>query len=40
MGTEGMKVAQVNGLSVLEVGDFAFGKPSRVTAAASLGEVG
>ncbi|ADE14771.1 peptidase S16 lon domain protein [Nitrosococcus halophilus Nc 4] len=36
--TEGTEVAQVNGLSVLQLGDFAFGRPSRITATAFLGE--
>ncbi|MEZ5481512.1 MAG: ATP-binding protein [Porticoccaceae bacterium] len=36
--TEGEKVAQVNGLSVLQVGDYAFGQPSRITATARLGQ--
>src|SRR5215468_3701484 len=35
--TEGARVAQVNGLSVLDVGDFDFGQPSRVTARVSVG---
>ncbi|MBT9260312.1 MAG: AAA family ATPase [Clostridiales bacterium] len=35
--TRGRKVGQMNGLAVLELGDFAFGKPSRVTARISLG---
>jgi len=35
--TEGTRVAQVNGLSVLDVGDFDFGQPSRVTARVSVG---
>jgi lon-related putative ATP-dependent protease len=30
--TEGSQVGQVNGLSVLSVGNFAFGRPSRITA--------
>ncbi len=33
-------VGQVNGLSVLELGDFAFGMPSRVTASIGLGREG
>ena len=37
ISTEGEQVAQVNGLSVLQVGDFAFGQPSRITATARLG---
>src|SRR5579859_4757604 len=31
--TEGARVGQVNGLSVLEIGGYAFGKPVRITAA-------
>ncbi len=34
---EGAKVGQVNGIAVLELGDYSFGKPSRVTARAALG---
>lgn len=37
VATEGREVAQVNGLSVLQIGDFAFGQPSRITATARLG---
>lgn len=33
----GKKVAQLNALSVLQVGDYAFGQPSRITATARLG---
>lgn len=35
--TEGEKVGQINGLSVLSLGDFAFGKPSRITARVRIG---
>lgn len=35
--TEGEKIGQVNGLSVVELGDFAFGHPTRITASARLG---
>src|SRR5499426_3897813 len=35
--TEGARVAQVNGLSTLDVGDYHFGQPSRVTARVSVG---
>jgi predicted ATP-dependent protease len=35
--TEGQKVGQVNGLSVMEIGNFAFGQPSRITARVHLG---
>jgi ATP-dependent Lon protease len=38
--TTGGRVGQVNGLSVLEVGGYAFGKPVRITASASPGKVG
>ena len=35
--TEGEAVGQVNGLSVLSLGDYSFGKPSRITARVSVG---
>jgi len=35
--TSGAVPAQVNGLSVLSLGDFAFGQPSRITATARVG---
>jgi predicted ATP-dependent protease len=35
--TEGARVAQINGLSTLDVGDYHFGRPSRVTARVSVG---
>ena len=35
--TEGATVGQINGLSVLQIGGFAFGKPSRITARVRLG---
>ncbi|WP_089685557.1 Lon protease family protein [Billgrantia gudaonensis] len=35
--TEGHEVGQVNGLSVLTLGDFAFGQPTRITATARPG---
>jgi predicted ATP-dependent protease len=35
--TEGARVAQVNGLPTLDVGDYHFGRPSRVTARVSVG---
>ncbi|MBI4279785.1 MAG: AAA family ATPase, partial [Armatimonadetes bacterium] len=34
---EGAKVGQVNGLSVLGVGDYSFGRPSRITARTYVG---
>jgi len=36
--TEGAVVGQVNGLSVLQLGAFAFGQPSRITATARFGK--
>ncbi|MFQ5340465.1 MAG: Lon protease family protein [Anaerolineae bacterium] len=38
--TQGAVVGQVNGLSVLDLGDYAFGQPSRITASVSLGRAG
>jgi len=38
--TEGSQVGQINGLSVMEFGDFAFGRPSRVTASIAVGRDG
>ncbi len=37
---DGEKVGQVNGISVYETGDYSFGKPSRITASAYIGEKG
>ena len=36
----GEKIGQVNGLSVLDLGDFAFGQPNRITASISIGKAG
>lgn len=36
--TEGEEVGQVNGLSVIMLGNFAFGRPSRITARTRLGK--
>ena len=38
--TEGERIAQVNALSVLQLGDYRFGQVSRVTATARLGRSG
>jgi lon-related putative ATP-dependent protease len=35
--TEGREVGQVNGLSVIQLGDYTFGRPSRVTARVYMG---
>ena len=37
---DGKETAQVNGISVYELGDFSFGKPSRITASSYIGEKG
>lgn len=37
---KGATVGQVNGLSVLEIGGYSFGKPFRITASTSLGKAG
>ncbi|HXG18666.1 MAG TPA: ATP-binding protein [Methylomirabilota bacterium] len=37
---DGRKVGQVNGLSVLQLGDHSFGRPSRVTASVGMGQAG
>jgi lon-related putative ATP-dependent protease len=38
--TDGEAVGQVNGISVLLMGDYSFGKPSRITARSSAGRAG
>jgi len=38
--TEGKTVGQVNGLSVYDMGDYSFGKPSRITAKTAMGRSG
>lgn len=38
--TAGTKVGQVNGLSVIGLGDFEFGQPSRITASLGIGRRG
>ena len=38
IATDGAVVGQVNGLSVLQLGQFAFGRPSRITARVRLGK--
>ncbi len=40
VSTEGHVVGQVNGLSVLDLGDYSFGQPSRITAQTYMGEAG
>ncbi len=38
--TQGERVGQVNGLAVLQLGDYMFGKPSRITATVHAGKSG
>lgn len=38
--TQGERVGQVNGLAVIDMGDYSFGKPSRITASVGLGKEG
>ena len=38
LDTSGEKVAQINALSVIQLGDYSFGRPSRITATARLGQ--
>ena len=37
---QGARIGQVNGLSVLEIGGYSFGKPVRITASVGLGKAG
>jgi lon-related putative ATP-dependent protease len=36
--TDGEKVGQINGLAVLQLGNFAFGRPNRITARVRMGQ--
>jgi len=38
--TDGERVGQINGLAVLDMGDYAFAKPSRITATTYMGKAG
>ncbi len=38
--TSGEKIGQINGLAVLDLGDYSFGKPSRITAKTWAGKAG
>ncbi len=38
--TEGEKVGQINGLSIMKIGDFSFGKPAKITANTYVGKTG
>ncbi|MBR2289801.1 MAG: AAA family ATPase [Clostridia bacterium] len=38
--TEGSRVGQINGLTVISIGDYSFGKPAKVTANTYMGNAG
>jgi lon-related putative ATP-dependent protease len=38
--TDGYSVGQINGLAVIDLGDYTFGKPNRITAATYMGKTG
>ncbi|WP_027340587.1 Lon protease family protein [Halonatronum saccharophilum] len=38
--TEGEKIGEINGLSVLEIGDYSFGRPTKITSAVYKGNKG
>ena len=40
IATSGARVGQVNGLAIYDMGDYFFGKPSRITAETSVGQGG
>ena len=38
--TDGFKIGQINGLTVISIGDYSFGKPARITANTYVGQSG
>ncbi len=40
VASRGEKVGQINGLAVLDIGDYSFGRPSRITAKTYVGRAG
>jgi predicted ATP-dependent protease len=40
INTDGYEVGVINGLTVINVGDYTFGKPSKITANTYLGKTG
>ncbi len=40
INTDGERIGEINGLAVYQIGDYAFGKPVRITAKTFLGEKG
>lgn len=40
INTDGFEVGQINGLTVMTIGDYSFGKPSKITASTYMGKSG
>ncbi len=40
ISTDGFEVGQINGLTIMTIGDFSFGKPSKITANTYMGKSG
>ncbi len=40
INTSGFKIGQINGLTVISIGDYTFGKPSKITASTYMGQQG
>jgi len=38
--TEGLKVGEINGLTIMKIGDYSFGKPSKITSNTYVGKSG
>lgn len=38
--TDGEKIGQINGLSIMKIGDYSFGKPAKITANTYIGKTG
>ena len=40
INTSGSKVGQINGLTIMSIGDYCFGKPAKITANTYTGKSG
>lgn len=40
INTDGFEVGQINGLTIMTIGDYSFGKPSKITASTYMGKSG
>ena len=40
INTEGSEIGQINGLTVMTIGDYSFGKPAKITANTYMGKNG